>query len=554
MLLSLSIRDYVLVDRLDMNLASGFAVLTGETGAGKSILLDALGLALGERADAGVVREGCERAEITALFSLETAPDLYPWLAEMGLDGDGSTLLLRRTAEAEGRSRAFINGHPATLQQLKEVGGRLVDIHGQHAHYSLLRPGVQRQMLDAYSGTRALAGQVADAFRAWQEAERRHAEACRQASENGVERERLQWQVDDLQGLAFTAEEWERVQEEHRRLAHAAELLQGAQTVVAGLEAEEQGGLALLAGLRGQLAELAGIDPALAAPLELLDGSLVQAQEAARDLAHYADRLDLDPEALALLEARIAQVNDAARRYRARPDELPSLLADSQARLQEMARLADPDGLRQAAAAARTAYQGLAEGLSRGRRKGAKALGEAVSTAMQRLAMPGGRLEVDLTACAPEAGGLETVEYLIAPHAAQTLKPLAKTASGGELSRIGLALQTVLSSLSDAPTLIFDEVDAGIGGGVGEIVGRMLADLGRDRQVVCVTHLPQVAARAAQHWRVVKEAAKGRTLTRVVSLDEGARLEEIARMLGGVRITETSRRHAAEMLGVESGN
>jgi DNA repair protein RecN (Recombination protein N) len=548
-LLNLSIRDYVLVDALDLGLESGFTVLTGETGAGKSILLDALGLALGERADAGVVREGCDRAEIGALFSLEDAPGLAAWLEESDLAGDEDTCLLRRVIDAGGRSRAFVNGRPATLGQLKAAGEFLVDIHGQHAHYSLLRTGVQRQLLDAFSGTRPLAEQVASAFRAWQAAERRYESASRQSNANDSERERLQWQVEDLRGLGFDVEAWEETQEAHRRLAHAAELLQGAQALVSGLESEGQGVLTALAGLHGRLAELAELDPALAAVLDMLDSSLVQAREAARELARYADRLDLDPEALAQIEARIAQVSDAARKYRVRPEALPELLAESQARLGEMAQWADLEGLRQQVEQAKAAYQAQAESLSKGRQKGGKAFAKAVTASLQRLAMQGGRLEVALEACPPEAGGLETVEYLIAPHAAQTLKPLAKTASGGELSRIGLALQTVLSSLSDAPTLIFDEVDAGIGGGVGEIVGRMLAELGQGRQVLCVTHLPQVAAQAGHHWQVVKQVAKGRTLTRVASLDRTSRVEEVARMLGGVDITATTRQHAAEMLG-----
>jgi DNA repair protein RecN (Recombination protein N) len=552
-LLNLSIRDYVLVDALDLGLEPGFSVLTGETGAGKSILLDALGLALGERADAGVVREGCDRAEISALFSLEDAPGLAAWLDESDLAGDEDTCLLRRVIDAGGRSRAFVNGRPATLGQLKAAGEFLVDIHGQHAHYSLLRPGVQRQLLDAFSGTRPLAEQVATAYRDWQAAERRYETARNQASADDGERERLQWQVDELRGLGFSLEEWEGLQESHRRLAHAAELLQGAQALVSGLEAEGQGVLDALAGLGGRLAELAELDPALLPVQEMLDSSLVQAQEAARELNHYADRLDLDPEALVQMEARLAQVNDAARKYRVQPEALPDQLAESQARLQALTQMADLEGLRRATEQAKAAYLAQAGSLSKGRQKGGKALAKAVTASLQRLAMQGGRLEVVLEACPPEAGGLETVEYLIAPHAAQALKPLSKTASGGELSRIGLALQTVLSSLSDAPTLIFDEVDAGIGGGVGEIVGRMLAELGQGRQVLCVTHLPQVAAQAGHHWQVVKQVVKGRTLTRVASLDQTSRVEEVARMLGGVDITATTRQHAAEMLGQGSG-
>jgi len=547
-LLNLSIRDYVLVDRLEMNGASGFTVLTGETGAGKSILLDALGLALGERADAGVVREGCERAEIGALFGLDDAPGLADWLSENGLDGDAGECLMRRVIDRGGRSRAFVNGHPATLAQLKAVGEFLLDIHGQHAHYSLLRPGVQRQILDAYAGTTALAQRVADHYRVWQVAEQAHAEALTRADAGAAELERLQWQVDELEVLAFDADVWRQTLDEHCRLAHAAELLQGAQAVAAGLSGAEPSLCDQLGALRARLAALAEIDASLGAMVELLDGSLVQATEAARELNHYADRLDLDPAALAEHEARIAAVNDAARKYRAKPEELPAQLAEARARLQALGRQADPVALRVEADSAAAAYRKVAERLSAERRRGAAALADAVSAALQRLAMSGGRLEVAINACAPEAGGLETVEFLIAPNATQSLKPLARTASGGELSRIGLALQTVLSSASATPTLIFDEVDAGIGGGVGEIVGRMLAELGRDRQVLCVTHLPQVAACADAHWRVSKSVAEGQSLTRVEPLDATERVEEIARMMGGVKLTATTRKHAAELL------
>jgi DNA repair protein RecN (Recombination protein N) len=552
-LLNLTIRDYVLVDRLELGLEAGFSVLTGETGAGKSILLDALGLALGARAEADVVREGGERAEISAVFSLDDAPGLADWLAENGLEGDEDQCLLRRSIEIGGRGRAFINGRPATLAQLKAAGEFLVDIHGQHAHYSLLRPGVQRELLDDFADARALSDRVARAHKHWREAERRRDTAGRQAEASDAERERLQWAVDELDRLAFSTEAWEKEQQEHRRLAHAAELLQGAQAVLDELEAEAHGCLARLSALDARLTDLAGIDPGLAPVRELLEGSLVQGREAARELSHYAERLELDPDTLARLEARIAEVNAAARKYRVRPEALPALLEESRLRLAEMAGLADLAALTREVDDARQVYFSEAEALSRVRRQAGEGLAKAVTLALQRLAMSGGRLEVALEACPPEAGGLETVEFLIAPHAAQTLKPLAKTASGGELSRIGLALQTVLSRLAGAPTLIFDEVDSGIGGGVGEIVGRMLAELGQERQVLCVTHLPQVAARAAQHWQVVKAVRKGKTQTGAIRLDAAMRVEEIARMLGGVEITATTRQHAAEMLGQGSG-
>ena len=547
MLLSLSIRDFVLVDRLDLEFDSGFSVLTGETGAGKSILLDALQLALGERAETGVVREGGERAEVTASFAV--APGLAAWLKENDLVGDDDTCLLRRVVETGGRSRAFINGRPVTLGQLKEAGEFLVDIHGQHAHYSLLRAGVQRSLLDQYAGSLDLAGRVAAAWRDWQALDKACREAEAHAAEAAAERESQQWRVDELTALAFDAEAWATLQDSHRRLAHAAELLQGAQQVVGQLD-DEHGVVTQLRMAHSRLAALAEIDPGLATAVEMLDSALIQAEEAARELSHYAERVDLDPDALNQAEARLAQVSDCARKFRVRPEDLPALLEDARARLAELDRLADPAGLRAEAAGARAVYMKLAEDLSGKRKKAAARLGKAVSEAMQRLSMAGGRFEAGLNACEPEAGGLETVEFQVAPHAGQGLKPLAKTASGGELSRIGLALQTILSESAGAPALIFDEVDSGIGGGVAEIVGRMLADLGGRHQVLCVTHLPQVAASANGHFKVSKATVAGRALSRVKALDQEERVEEIARMLGGVTITETTRKHAGEMLGV----
>jgi DNA repair protein RecN (Recombination protein N) len=550
MLLTLSLRDFVLVDRLDLEFDGGFSVLTGETGAGKSILLDALSLVLGARGDAGVVRSGCERAEISAIFQIDTVAGLSAWLAENGLEGDEGQCLLRRNIDAGGRSRAFVNGQAATLVQLKAIGEFLVDIHGQHAHYSLLKAGEQRRILDAYAGQQALAAQLAEAFHAWRKLVRDLTQAESHAAEAGAEQDELRWRLDSLDGLEFSAEEWLALQDSHRRLAHAAELIQGAQGIASALDEDESGALARLHAVHTQLQGLVEIDPNLAGSLEMVEAALVQLQEAARELNHYGSRVDLDPQALAEAEARLARINDTARKFRVRPEALPELLDATRARLDELARLTDPAGLRQAVEAAEARYMKLAGQLSAQRQQAARRLAKDVSAAMQRLAMQGGAFEVSLEACAPEAGGLEGIEFLVSPHSGQSARSLAKTASGGELSRIGLALQTILSGLSGAPTLIFDEVDAGIGGGIAEIVGRMLAELGETRQVLCVTHLPQVAAGAAHHWQVSKRRRDdGQAVSQVASLDRPQRVEELARMLGGVKITETTRKHAAEMLG-----
>lgn len=554
MLLSLSISDFVLVEQLALDFAPGFAVLTGETGAGKSILLDAISLVLGERAEAGVVREGAARAEISAEFAVQAGSELAAWLDENDLAGEDDVLLMRRVVEATGRSRAFINGRPATAQQLKEAGEFLVDIHGQHAHYSLLKAVEQRRLLDAYGGNSGgstdLAADTARAFRNWRDLAARRESALNHAGEQDAERERLTWVEQELATLDFTAQGWQDLQEDHRRLSHAADLVSGAQAASETLDAEETGVLNRLRALRGNLTDLAAIDSALTEPLGLLESAAETLHEAARELSRYADKVDLDPEALNLAEARLTAVQTAARKFRLRPEEIPDHLANTRAQLAELGAAADLAALAQAEAEAEAAYQKLARSLSKQRGAAAGKLGTAVSAAMQQLSMQGGCFEIALIAGAAAAHGLEEVEFRVSPHAGQGVKPLAKTASGGELSRIGLALQTVLSGTSGAPTLLFDEVDSGIGGGVAEIVGRMLAELGSSRQVLCVTHLPQVAARAGRHYQVSKENRDGKAVSRVVVLNHADRVEEIARMLGGVKLTDATRAHAEEMLAL----
>lgn len=550
MLLTLSISNFVLVEQLSLEFGPGFAALTGETGAGKSILLDALGLVLGERADAGVVREGAARAEVAAEFAPPADSGLSDWLLENDLASDDDVLLLRRVVEAGGRSRGFINGRPATAQQLKAVGEFLVDIHGQHAHYSLLKANEQRRLLDAFAGSSELARDTADAWRIWRDAAARRETAESHAGEQDAERERLHWIEQELAGLDFTLDGWQALQEEHTRLAHAADLLSGAQSARDTLDADEAGVLHRLRVLRGSLVDLVAIDAQLAEPLALLENATETLHEAARDLSRYADRVEIDPQTLDLAEQRIAAVQSAARKFRLRPEDIPEHLAETRAQLQQLGAATDLAALTEAEAAAEKAYQHQAQTLSEQRRSAASKLDQAVSAAMQQLSMQGGSFEAGLITGNPAVYGLEEVEFRVSPHAGQGVKPLAKTASGGELSRIGLALQTVLSGTTGAPTLLFDEVDSGIGGGVAEIVGRLLAELGATRQVLCVTHLPQVAARATRHYQVSKANRDGKAVSNVVVLGHAARVEEIARMLGGVTLTDATRVHAEEMLAI----
>jgi len=549
MLLRLIIRDFVIVDRIELEFGHGFGALTGETGAGKSILVDALSLALGERADANVVRSGAERAEISAEFDVEPGSVLQTWLQANDYDIDAC--LLRRVVDSAGRSRAYINGAAATLGQLREVADMLADIHGQNAHHSLLRADAQRMLLDTHAGAQALAREVAAAYGAW-----RSAREARQAAEKDVEatlreRELLEWQVKELLALAFDADEWQETEQEQRRLGNANALLEGAGMALAALDEGEGASLPMLQHAGARLSELTEFDPALSEAAQLFESALIQLEESALALRRYQDRLELDPSRLNELDNHIDAVTQMARKHRVTAEELPELLQRLQARLAELTLRADPAALAEREARAEAVFRQVAKQLSAARTRTAKALSKAVTAGMQELAMAGGRFEIALESL-PEgaASGLESVEFLVSANAGQPLRALAKVASGGELSRIGLALQVIASQANPAGTLIFDEVDVGIGGRVAEIVGRMLRELGKSRQVLCVTHLPQVAAQADWQWSIAKQTRDGATSSSVQILDRESRIGEIARMLGGEKITDTTRRHAAEMLGL----
>jgi DNA repair protein RecN (Recombination protein N) len=549
MLLRLIIRDFVIVDRLELEFDAGFGALTGETGAGKSILVDALSLALGERADAAVVRSGAERAEISAEFDVTPDSPLEAWLRAGDFDLDAC--LLRRVIDAAGRSRAYINGAAATLGQLREVADFLADIHGQNAHHSLLRGDAQRNLLDAHAGAQALAREIAVAWAAWRVAREARVAAEKDVEATQRERELLDWQVKELDALAFDAAAWQETEQEQRRLGNANALLEAVGQALAALEESDAGGLPALRHAGTRLSELVACDPALDEAAQLYDSALIQFEESALALRRYQDRLELDPERLVELDARIDAVTQMARKHRVSVEELPDLLQRLQARLAELVLRADPEALAERERVTEAVYRDKAKKLSAQRAKAAKALSAAVTAGMQELAMVGGRFELALHALADgSAGGSENIEFLVTANAGQPLRPLAKVASGGELSRIGLALQVIASQANAAGTLIFDEVDVGIGGRVAEIVGRMLRELGKSRQVLCVTHLPQVAAQADWQWSIAKKTQDGQTTSAVAVLDAQARIGEIARMLGGEKITETTRRHAAEMLGL----
>jgi len=553
MLRSLTIRDFVIVDRLELEFSPGFTVLTGETGAGKSILIDALAMVLGERAEAIVVRTGAERAEVSAEFDVGGRKDVAHWLQEHDLAGDDGTLLMRRVIEASGRSRGFINGRVATLAQLREAGEQLVDIHGQHQHQSLMRTAAQCELLDAYGGHTDAVAKVASLYRAWQQRRGSRIAFEANAAAFAAEREQLEWQAREIAALKFAADEWPELTAEHARLAHAASLIESAQLGVEGLAEGENSSLSRLNAIVARLGGLVEHDPKLREILDALESARIQLQEGVHALRHYGERLELDPRRLREVESRLDAIHAAARKYRVAPEELPAQLAAASVRLQELGESGSVEALRKMEDEAHAACLADARMLSAGRKKAAKKLSEQVTASMQELAMAGGRFDVMLNATMEVAAcGLETVEFLVAAHKSMAPLPLAKVASGGELSRLSLAVQSVTSRVAQVPTLIFDEVDAGIGGRVAEIVGKMLGQLGRKHQVMCITHLPQVAATADQQWQVAKSTANGKVLSKVTVLDKSQRVEEIARMLGGVKITETTRKHAAEMLGVKN--
>ena len=448
--------------------------------------------------------------------------------------------------------RSFINGTAVTATQLREIGEMLVDIHGQHQHQSLARAAAQRELLDAFGKLQAQADTVATAYRDWRDRAEKRAAFESNAAAYLTERERLEWQVSDLKHLEFKTEEWPELTAEHSRLAHAASLIEAAEFGMETLSEGEGAGLVQVNGVIARLRNLVDYDPKLKEVLDVLEPAQVQLQEAVYSLRHYQQKLDLDPKRLRDAEQRLDAIHSAARKYRVDPEQLPELLVKARARLDELSLAGDADALRKLEAVAHDACVSEAKKLTTGRRKAAKQLAEKVTATMQELAMSGGVFEVALHALEePAAHGLESIEFLVSAHKSMTPQPLAKVASGGELSRISLAIQTITSQVAQVPTLIFDEVDAGIGGRVAEIVGKQLKDLGKKHQVMCITHLPQVAACADLQWQVSKSAANGKVASKVMVLDAAQRIEEIARMLGGVKITATTRQHAAEMLGVK---
>ncbi|MFA5664717.1 DNA repair protein RecN [Castellaniella sp.] len=544
MLRALHIRDFVIVEHADLSFEPGFTVFSGETGAGKSILIDALSLALGGRGDATLVREDCTRTDISAVF--EPSEAVQGWLTAQALDA--SELILRRVLDTQGRSKAYINGIPAPLGQVRELATLLVDIHGQHAHQSLLQAARQRDVLDAHGGHADLAAEVARTWHEWRAADAALQAARQDTRAQAAELEVLQNDVAWLDELAPTEGEWAELCATQSRLAHAQGLLAGAGQAADALDGESGSALqalhAALQALRGMLRH----DPGLEPHAQALESARILCSETVSGLNAYADRIEPDPQALAEVEARMSRLFEAGRRFSVDPEALVGHHAALLERLRQLQASHDTEALEAACQQARGHYEQRARTLGQARQATAGQLSDQVTAAMQDLAMEGGQFSVQIQAAKPGPHGLEAIEFLVAGHGGVAPRPLARVASGGELARIALALSVIASQAAQVPTLIFDEVDAGIGGAVAEVVGRLLHQLGQRHQVLCVTHLPQVAACARHHWLVSKHTQQGRTLSELQALTADQRVEEIARMLGGLRLTRATRAHAREML------
>jgi DNA repair protein RecN (Recombination protein N) len=548
MLLSIHLRDFVIVEQLDVEFGPGFNVLSGETGAGKSILIDALGLALGGRADASVVREGSARSEINAVFAAD-AP-LTAWLNAHELGGDEGQVQLRRVVDAEGKSRAYINGSLSTAALQREVGERLLDVHGQHANQSLLKPEGQRALLDTFAGLAPKVQALRAAWQAWAQGLEQLERATTQGRQLSLERERVQWQLQDLETLKPQPGEWEQLVLEQKRVEHAQSLVQGASLAADALTESDDAIVATLQKLSARLASLATIDTRLAPTVAMLEQATIELDEVANNLSDYAQASDLDPQRAAQIEERVSSLHAVARKLKIQGAQLPSLYQELTAQLVSLDQAQDLAALQAHCDTLGKQYQTLAQEISSLRKKAAKTLAQGISQTIQALGMPGGKVELGFTPQAPGPNGLETVEFLVQAHGSASARALSKVASGGELSRVSLGIAVAAATANPTPTIIFDEADAGVGGAVAEKIGQLMRALGDSRQVLTVTHLPQVAALGHQHYAVTKTpTAKGKAVTsQVKRLDRAARVEEIARMLGGVEITATTRKHAQELL------
>ncbi len=549
MLSHLTVQNFATVAELELEPTGGLTVVTGATGAGKSVIVDALGLALGNRADSAVVRPDCERAEVQVCFDLTDCPEARAWLTEQELD-DGDEVWLRRTVRHDGRSRAWINGSAMPLQKVRELGDQLIDIHSQHEHQALLRRDTHRALLDNQAGATELAAEVRRLWNQWRRARQDHQQALDDVREQGERQELLRFQLEELDNLDPGEQELAELEAEQKRLAHAESLIRLCNQSVEALYDSDEGTVNdLLGRITGWVTEATQQDSGLSSVLDTLESARLQVEAATDELRHYLDRLELDPERLQQVEERIGEFHTLARKHRVRPEELP----EHRRRLQDDARKLEHQDeylaeLEQAEQQAAEAWEEAANRLSATRREHAGPLARGVIQHLKDLGMEGAHMEVSLETGEPGPDGYEQVEFLFTANPGQPLRPLAKVASGGELSRISLAIQVICARALTVPCLVFDEVDVGVGGGVAEIVGRLLRELGEHAQVLCITHQPQVAALGHQHWQVHKDQTDETTYTGIEPLDAEERVHEVARMLGGVEMTDSTLEHAREMV------
>ena len=550
MLLNLSILDFVIVDKMSLDFKPGFSALTGETGAGKSILIDALSLALGQRNEGGVVRLHQDKADISAIFDIQNNNEVIDWLKENELESDNAELILRRVIHADGKSRAFINGKVSTLQQLKELGESLVDIYSQNSHHSLLKLSSQRQILDNFGGHSDLAAEVYLLYQTWHKLHIQKIEYEKNAQIYSDELAELRDKLRELKQFAFTLTDWETLQQDHSMMSHGSELIENINFCIEVLEKDDTAISNRLHLVQQKISHSVAIDEKLKESSDLMDSICIQTQELIRSLNRYLQKVDLDPERLKDIEARIQAIYNFGRKHRIKPEEFEATLFSWQARMDELESFQSDEGIDAKEKAALEAFNQKAGLLTQARKKASQTLGQNITDAMQKLSFSHGRFEVKLTAQEPSLHGLEQIEFLAAPHLGAEARPIHKAASGGELSRLSLAIRVASISKANVPCMIFDEVDVGIGGSVAEIVGKLLKELGShdQRQVLVITHLPQVASLAVHHYKVSKTQENNQTLSHIHLMDEKMRVDEIARMLGGISITDTTREHAKEML------
>ncbi len=552
MLNHIRIRNFAIIDHLDLDFALGMTSLTGETGAGKSILLGALGLLLGDRADSDSVRTGSSKAEISAEFDLGQLPHVLQWLKDKELDSE-TDCLLRRRLSSDGRSRAFINGSPVPLQDMRELGEMLVDIHGQHEHQSLMKPAMQRQLLDDYAGHRKQLDELKTIYKQWQTTKTEYEQLKNASNDRNDRIDLLRYQVQELDNLSLEENEYKHISDEHQRLANADRLMAVSQTALQVLYESEQASIySQLAHQASQIESISETDNQLSPVNNLLNDAIIQVEEASSALRDYLDQLESDPQRLTEIEGRFSLIHDLARKHRVEPEQLIDI---HQQLVNELNNLDHADEnlslLETRSQQLAQDYLSKADALSKSRHQTAGQLNKAITEAMQTLGMSGGKFEIQINSdnkTAYTAQGFDNIEYRVSANPGQPPKALAKVASGGELARISLAIQMITAQQGRIPTLIFDEVDSGVGGGIAEIVGRHLRKLGESRQVFCVTHLPQVASQAHHHMQVSKQTQANETMTQIIPLAELQRIDEISRMLGGVEITEQTRAHAEEML------